>query len=177
MTELINIPLARVNFPALHKKPVINGEEGKYGAKFIIEPDAEVLTTLRTQIDGMVAASLKVKKLPADKIALRDGDGMARDEYEGNFVLSASAKNKPRVVDQTGQGFITEIEECQIYSGCYVAAQVKLWAQDNKFGKRINCELVSIQFRKHGEPLAGGSVSTDDVFSAYGAVETDAIPY
>ena len=46
-----------------------------------------------------------------------------------------------------------------IYGGCYVNAIIELWAQDNNYGKRINANLLGVQFHKDGEPFGGGGVS------------------
>jgi hypothetical protein len=52
------------------------------------------------------------------------------------------------------------------YSGCYVNAVIELWAQDNKFGKRINASLMGVQFLRDGQRLSGGGVASADDFQA-----------
>jgi len=37
------------------------------------------------------------------------------------------------------------------YAGCYVNMSIRLWAQDNQFGKRVNAQLRAVQFVKDGE--------------------------
>jgi hypothetical protein len=44
------------------------------------------------------------------------------------------------------------------YSGCYVNAQVEVWAQDHKsFGKRINAQLLGVQFVEDGDSFQAGA--------------------
>jgi tripartite-type tricarboxylate transporter receptor subunit TctC len=36
------------------------------------------------------------------------------------------------------------------FAGCYVNATIRLWAQDNQYGKRINAQLRAVQYVKDG---------------------------
>jgi hypothetical protein len=38
-----------------------------------------------------------------------------------------------------------------------VSASVEVWAQDNKWGRRINCSLRGVMLTGEGENLGGGS--------------------
>lgn len=64
-------------------------------------------------------------------------------------------------------------DDCEIYSGCFVNAKINLWAQKNTYGKRINCELIAIQFASDGEALDGVSVSTDKAMEGFEAEGAD----
>jgi hypothetical protein len=50
------------------------------------------------------------------------------------------------------------------YSGCYVNCIIELWAQNNAYGKRINANLLAVQFYKDGQPFgdAGANASVND---------------
>ncbi|WP_244126983.1 ssDNA-binding protein, partial [Xylella fastidiosa] len=50
------------------------------------------------------------------------------------------------------------------YAGCYVNANIELWAQDNNYGKRINASLGGVQFLRDGEAFAGGGVASVEDF-------------
>ena len=64
-------------------------------------------------------------------------------------------------------------DDNRIYAGCHVNGVLELWAQDNQYGKRINANLLGVQFFKDGAPFADGvSVSADD-FVAFGDDEED----
>ena len=175
MSDYIMLKNVRVSFPHLFTRPVINGEEGKCGATLMLEPEAHAasIKTVKSHIAELIKTKLKGKKVPSDKLCLRDGDEKGREEYEGYMVLSANNKGKPIVIDNAGSGVITDEEDSLIYAGCYVNAKVRLWAQDNKYGKRINAELVSIQFASDGEPLDSTYVSVDDAMEGFGSVSED----
>ena len=52
-------------------------------------------------------------------------------------------------------------EEGVIYPGCQCVFKVQLWAQDNKWGQRINATLMAVQFSKDDEPYGAGGNSLD----------------
>lgn len=173
--DMIMINGARVSFPHLFRRPVINGEEGKCGATLMLDPGkhAKAIHTIQESIKDLSKFKFKGRKIPSDKLCLRDGDDKGRSEYEGYQVLSANSRGKPLVIAKDGSTVISDEEDNAIYAGCYVNAKVRLWAQDNRYGKRINAELVAIQFLKDGEPLDGSYVSVDDAMSGFGGVEDD----
>lgn len=167
MSDPIIIKNVRISFPALFSKPVINGQEGKFGAKFILDPatNGDAIKALESRIAVLLRDKLKNIKLASDKKCLRNGDDAGRPEYEGNFVLSASNKVRPVVIDRAGQPIVED--DGVIYSGCYVNAKVDPWAQDNQFGKRINATLIAVQFQADGEPLGGGHVSREQAVEGF----------
>lgn len=162
---MITIKNAVLNFPSLFSLPVINGTPStKYSTKVILDPAEHkaVIKQLQTEIDSLRASALKNMKLPPDKICLRNGDDLAKEEYEGKFVLSASCKRRPTVVKAEDGQLVPVVEDDGlIYSGCIANVNVNLWAQDNSFGKRINCELIAVQWRAEGTPLGGGGISRE----------------
>jgi hypothetical protein len=93
---------------------------------------------------------------------LHDGDLKDYDGYANQFYIRASNQVRPTIVDRN-RATITE-KDGKIYSGCYVNAIVSLWAQDNKFGKRINANLRGVQFAADGEAFAGGNAARADEF-------------
>jgi len=171
--DFIMISGARVSFPHLFKPPVINGEEGKCGAVLMLDPKkhAKVIEQIEGGIDDLSKFKFKGRKLPSDKLCLRDGDDKGRPEYEGYMVLSVNNRSRPIVLRGDGKTKIEEEADSPIYAGCHVNAKVRLWAQDNKYGKRINGELVAIQFHSDGDPLDGSYVSEDEAISGFSAVD------
>lgn len=41
---------------------------------------------------------------------------------------------------------------------------LEFWAQDNKFGKRVNATLMGVQFFRDGDAFSGGGAASDDDF-------------
>jgi hypothetical protein len=68
------------------------------------------------------------------------------------------------------RSLITE-DDNKLYAGCYVNAIIELWVQDNSYGKRVNANLLGVQFFKDGEPFADGVKASADDFDVF---ETEA---
>jgi hypothetical protein len=51
-----------------------------------------------------------------------------------------------------------------IYAGCYCNVTVRLWVQNNKWGKSVNAELRGVQFVKDGESFGAAPVKAEDEF-------------
>lgn len=117
----------------------------------------------------------KWPKIPSHKMCLRDGDNADhtdRTEYEGHFFLSAASPEDkpPRVLTNRKDTDDKWIEAAPgqkgaPYSGCYVNAIVRVWAQDNKHGKRINAALQTVQFRADGEAFAAQNADADELLT------------
>lgn len=116
---------------------------------------------------GPKAASVLKAVLPDPKgCCWIDGERKEYDGYQGCFALSSHRqqdKGRPLVMDndkspiyQLDNSFYPG-KEGRIYSGCFVNAQVEIWAQDNQQGKGIRCSLLGIQRFKDGDAFGGGS--------------------
>lgn len=115
------------------------------------------------------SAGIKLKKaLAPDRICLRDGEEKASDGYGETkmFVSASNAANKRPIVVGADKQPITEGEDGAPYSGCYVNANIALWAQDDpKFGQRINANITHVMFWKDGESFSSGpQQSAEDAF-------------
>jgi hypothetical protein len=150
-----------------------NGEgEPKHSGTFGFPKDHPVVAEIKagfqkvaTEKWGAKAAEVYTMLKAGDKLCLHDGDGKADKEgFKGNLYVSASNKLRPLVID--GQKQPLDANSGKPYSGCYVNAEIELWAQDNKFGKRINASLRGVQFVRDGQRLAGGGVSNADDYEA-----------
>lgn len=186
----IKLPNVRINFARIFKAEGFQGSEEnkKFNAQFILNADdpvhMEALEKLREEIDRVGQEKWGAKwrggKMSMKGFCLKSGDPDLQDEQfvtgveieddDGNipdyvlgtYQVSASETKRPTVVhrDKTP---LTE-EDAVIYDGCRVNAIVSVWAQDNKFGKRINANLLGVQFRGDDEPFgtAGEKVTDDD---------------
>ena len=148
----------RASFLEVFKPKAVNDGEPRYSANFLLdkEKDAKQIKKIEAEIKKLETTKFKGKKLPADKVCLRDGDEKEYDGYEGQMFLSAANKKRPQVIDRDRSPLTAE--DNKPYSGCYVNAVVRLWAQDNNFGKRINASLEVVQFSKDGEAFGAPKV-------------------
>lgn len=160
------------------------GGEPKFSASFIFPRDHAAVAALGAMIVKVATDKWKEKAgevltmlKAADKLAVHDGDAKANYAgYAGNLYVNASNKVKPLVVDTDPKRTLTAMDP-RPYSGCYVNAIVELWAQDNKYGKRINASLAGVQFIRDGERLSGGGIASANDFAPMPGSETnDAAP-
>ncbi len=163
----------RLSYPALWKPKVFGGKgdqgEPKFQANFLMDKDdklgAKNIAKMEDAIDHVKAEKWPkgAPKLAAAKICLRDSEDMEEmaDGYENCMYVSTSNGKKPRVLDADGLD-VKEGEDGAPYAGCYVDAIVRVWAQDNEYGKRINCSLEGVKFRDDGDAFGAAPVDADD---------------
>lgn len=174
----------RLAFPALWVAQRVNGEgEPAFSAALLMEPNHPSIKELEKAF-AVVAkekwgakADAVLKALRAtDKLCLHDGDTKSNyDGFPGNMFVSARSKVRPLVIDRDRTPLAQE--DGKPYSGCYVNAQIELWAQDNKFGKRINAQLRGVQFFRDGDAFAGGGTAADaDEFGDLSTEEAELDP-
>lgn len=172
MTELnleINLTNVRISYPHLFEPYAgPTGGTAKYSAKFLLhkEEHAKLIADIKQKIAALIAQEFKDKpKKPAgDKLCLRDGDQSGTPGEEGFWTFSASESRRPVVVNRDRSPLVAEDDV--IFPGCRVNAKVRLWAQDNKYGVRINANLIGVQFVKEDERLGNGrpQYEADDLF-------------
>lgn len=163
----------RLSFPVLfNAESFEEGGKKEFSASFIIAKDAPIVGELRSAL-LKVATDKWGEKGPKtletlfrdERLCLHDGDRKDYDGYAGNLYLRASNSVRPLLLDR-GRSPITEADG-KLYSGCYVNASITLWAQDNKWGKRINANLRGVQFFRDGDAFAGGQTGSVDEFEAH----------
>jgi hypothetical protein len=168
-TKMAKIKLndVRLSFPSLFRKSVYNGEETKHEATFLLDKKkhADKIKEIEAAIASAIKESLKGAKLGGDKICLKDGDDFEYAGYAGNMSIKASNSKRPLVIDRD-KSPLTE-DDNRIYAGCRVNAIIELWAQNNNYGKRINANLLAVQFFKDDEPFADGVKASVDDFDAF----------
>ena len=165
--NIITLRNVRLSFPHLFQPHAMQeGQEPKFSATFLLdcEKHAALITKIEKTIERLALDFWK-KKMSFKK-CLRDGNEKTELEGYGDGVMfiSAARKTRPAVVNRDVSP-ITE-EDGVIYAGCYVNATVRLWVQDNKWGKRVNAELRAVQFVKDGESFGAGPVNPEDEFEA-----------
>jgi len=173
MSGKIKLQGVRLSFPSLFRKAEFNGEKTKHEATFMLhkERDADKISEIKKAIQAKIKEDLKGAKVPSDKICLKDGDESGRDEYEGHYTLKAANSKRPKVIDRDKTP-LTEDDD-KPYSGCYVNAVIDLWAMNNQYGKRVNANLLGVQFYKDGEPFESGSVADEDDFDDFEVGDDD----
>jgi len=170
----VTIPKARLSFPSLFQKSVFEGKEGKYEATLLF-PKTDTKT-----YDKVMAAINECKttakiKVANSKLCIQDGDEIydekEYDGYQGMWAVKAANSKRPTLL--TGQKEPIVEEDEILYAGCFVNAIIDPWAQDNNWGKRINANLLGIQFVKDGEPFGDATVAEADDFDEVSEEDED----
>lgn len=153
-------------------KPYANqpGAEEKYSATLII-PKSDVVT--KQKIDAAIAAAISAgvsgrwngTRPPQVSIPVYDGDGVRPNgeafapECRGSWVITASSKLKPEVVDINLNPIMSASE---VYSGMYARVSINFFAFFNSGKKGIGCGLNNVQKLEDGEPLGNRSTAVSD---------------
>ena len=152
----------RLSFPSIFKRSEFNGQEGKFEATFLInkEQQKDLIKEIEAKI-ALIQKDNKAKVSP-DKICFKDGNFVDYDGYEGHMSIKAGANRRPTVIDRDKTPLVED--DGKPYAGCYVNAVLELWYQDNSYGKRVNCNLLGIQFSKDGDSFGAGDTDVTDDF-------------
>lgn len=148
------------------------GGEEKYSCTILIpKSDKATIAKVKAAIEAAKAAGadkLKDKngKMPATvKIPVHDGDGEKPnggeygEECKGHYVINASSKQKPGIVDSQLNEIIDSTE---VYSGCYGKVSINFYAFNTKGNKGIASGLNNVQKIADGDYLGGRSRAEDD---------------
>lgn len=171
-TTTYEFPLheVRISYPHLFEPWARNAnEKKKYSAVFLLDKQKhkDLIKQIAQGMKALCQAEAKDKKLPPpDKLCLRDGDLSGRTENEGCWTLNASEDGRPVVVGKDKSPLTAEDDV--IYPGCVVNARIRLWYQDNQYGKRVNANLLGVQFVRDGGRLGnrGPRMTADEMFDS-----------
>lgn len=166
---------ARLSYPHIFAAKAMNeGDTPKYSASFILDREKckGTIKAIEAAISQITKEKFGGKKLPADKVCLRDGDTKDDEAYAGAMYVSAANLKRPQVVD-TDRRTPLVADDNKPYPGCIVNAIISVWAQDNKFGKRINASLEAVQFVKDGDRFGAPPANLDDLPEVEDEDDTD----
>jgi len=166
----ITIKNVRLAFPVLHTAEAFGDSDKKdFSGAFLIAKNDPQIKEINRVIDAVAVekwkdkAAAMVKSIRAgDKMFIHDGDSKEYDGYAGNFFMNARNEVRPAVIDRNKAPLTAE--DGKPYAGCYVDVSLDIWAQENKYGKRINAKLRGVRFVADGDAFtaAGTTGSADD---------------
>ncbi|MCI9047941.1 MAG: DUF2815 family protein [Hungatella sp.] len=147
-----------------------DGGEPKFQVTMLI-PKSDTATYQAIQAEVNRALQEGVPKvfgglMPArPELPLYDGDGAKKngehfgEECRGCWVIRASSKTRPSVVDLNVQPII---DPNAFYSGCYARATINFFAYNKNGNRGVGCGLNNIQKIADGEPLSGRTTAEED---------------
>lgn len=153
-------------------KAAIGGGKPRYSANFILEPGHPQLDAVRKAIKEIETSEFAGKTLQGNDTCLRDGntrtddDNVVIDGYANAHYISgarAEARKAPRVVNKAKRD-VRPGDSDFPESGDYVNVIVNLFSINGKndkkgdasYGKKVCCEIGTVQLEAKGEPLGGG---------------------
>lgn len=153
-----------------------NGGEPKYSVTLLIpKTDAVTINAIYAEIEK--AKQEGAQRVfngavpPMCKTPIYDGDGYRPsgeafgEECRGCMVMAASAKLQPSVVGLDMQPIINPAD---VYSGCYIRANINFFAYNSNGNKGIGCGLNAVQKIEDGEALTS-RVSAEEAFGGANA--------
>lgn len=154
------------------------GQEPKFSTTLLI-PKSDIAT--RQRIDAAINAAIQQGvsekfggvRPPMLAIPIHDGDGVRPsdgmpfgEECKGHWVITASSKSKPEIVDLNLNPIINQTE---VYSGMYARVSIRFFPFNSQGKKGVGCGLGNVQKLEDGEPLGGRTSATSDFGGATGA--------
>jgi hypothetical protein len=123
---------------------------------------------IQAEIQKLLAEN-KLTMIAADRQFLRNGDLAGKEEEKGMFTVSCRerAEKPPRVRGPDRAVWTASTHAQRVYGGCWGNILFRPWFQSNKYGKRVNANLIAVQFLRDGEPFGEGRISdevVDDTF-------------
>ena len=154
------------------------GQDAKYTVTMLI-PKHDTATKAR--IDQAMSEALQNGigtfggTMPAKpRIPIYDGDGLRPNgepfgqECKGHWVMTASSRQRPGLVDSNMQPII---DQTAFYSGCYGYAAVNFFAYNRSGNKGVGCGLNNLLKTQDGEPLGGRTTPEEDFKGIAAAVQ------
>lgn len=166
----IRIDNVRASYPHLDKMyQAPPGKDGKQSApafSIVGMLDKKTHVDAKNLIVEVMNGIQKEKdtKVAKDKKFIRDGDDGDKLEYEGYWTVSARETRRPSVRHRSGEPMSEKEIQDIIYAGCRVNILVNPWFQDNDFGKRINSNLLAVQFVRDDEQIGQARIDDEGVF-------------
>lgn len=152
----------RLSFDHIFSPSASEGSEPAFSATILMPKDSPEVKKVQAELEktakakwGAKGQEVLAKLVKGDKVCLHDGDTKDYSGYEGMDFVTARNPSRPSAYNQKCE--VISKEDGIIYSGCFVNARIELWAQDNKYGRRINAKLLGVQFVKDGDAFASGS--------------------
>lgn len=182
LTNEVRLSYAHLTTP--YANPNQPNAEPKYSVTLLIpKTDAATKADIDAAIEAAANEAVNKKwggyRPPQLKVPIHDGDGVRQDgtpygeECRGHWVMTASTKQMPQVVDQSN--IRVQLAPQDIYSGMYGRVTVRFFGYANSGNKGIGCGLGNVMKTRDGEPLSGGATAESD-FAGIGQTVGDNAP-
>lgn len=190
MATIIMLKNLQLGFPAIAEPQSYGDGEPAYGAKFPIAIGSnahkaieaaireEAVGEWKDKADSVLTMLAEDNKLCFVKKVYRSKK--TGEPYTGfedaHYLSTRNSKSQPTVYNEYGEPVTGKSDiERKAFSGAVVNASVEFWAQDNKWGRRVNCSLRGIMLTGEGQSLGGSSApAAADEFAGLAKAKADA---
>lgn len=168
-SKRINTPKGRISYPHVFTPTSFQGQgDAKYSVSLLIPKTEKTFEAeLKAAQEAATDALYPTKKPTNFEVwGLSDGDDSTDPAAAGCWILKASNKAKPRVVDAQGQDVLDPLE---IYGGAYgrLSINCKAYGTSSKGG--VSVELNVVQKVADGTAFGGAAKAQNDAVNELGA--------
>lgn len=167
-------PKARASYPHVFKPSAFQGEgEPKFSINLLVpKTNDEFIKNLRGLQDAATKALYPPTKKPQnfEVWGITDGDETDDSAAAGCWVIKASNKSRPAIVDKDAVQIIDELE---VYGGCYVRANINAKAYGTASKGGVTLELNVVQKIADGEAFGGAAAVKAKALEEMGAYEEE----
>jgi hypothetical protein len=192
----LHLKMVRLSYPhVFHMNEMRDPKTGQVNKSYSVaallpkETHDAAVKLCKQFIKKVLEENNRGENIPADRKFLRDGDpkdedDVGKSENAGCFVVTArESKKRPITLSNkkdpaTGKAkrLVPDVpeDEDMIYGGCWGDVLIRPWWQSHQaYGKRVNANLVAVQFRKHDEPFGTGRIKDTDIDETFESEEED----
>lgn len=169
LTGEVRLSYAHLSQP--YANPTQPNSEPKYSVTLLIPKTdqatyQDIINSRNAAYENAVQNEWKGLRPQLKSLLIYDGDGVRNDgaefgeECKGHWVIAASSKRKPQVVDVSNVK--VELAPMDIYSGMYARVTLNFFSFNVSGNKGIGCGLGNVMKTRDGEPLSGGTTAVQD---------------
>lgn len=179
------VRLSYVHLTEPYANPNQPGAEPRYSVTMLIPKTdaatkADIDSSIKAAYEAAVINDWKGARPQLRSALIYDGDGLRNDgskfgpECAGHWVITASTKRKPQVVEISNIN--SELAPQDIYSGMYARVTLNFFAFNVNGNRGVGCGLGNVMKTKDGEPLSGGASAASDFAGIGQSVTAPATP-
>jgi hypothetical protein len=161
------------------KEAITKVAKEKYGTDTVDLRDEDGNVTGQAQAWEAVFATFQdnQKGLRKGGLKRKAEGGEVYDGFAGNVYIAPTNTTRPGVFNRKAVP-VAESDEGAPYNGCYVNAEVDIWALNKpKVTKRICSDLLGVQFSRDGDAFGSGAApSKADSFASLSVADDEDKP-
>lgn len=195
LNGVVYLSNARLSFPhfvepQISKSPETGQERKSWNCELLVDPNGPDWQRFWAQCNAvavekwkenaqtvmqMIMAERKNRCFAKGEEKINKKTFKPYDTHVGLMAISAGRDSQPQMIQPDGKPvdpantMVYQAIARGMYAGCRVNVALKPWAQNNKHGVAIRCDLVAIQFAGHDTPFSAATVDVTPLFGTVAA--------